>query len=455
VIALFLCLVAAQDPAAPPAPAAKPEQAAPAVQSPATPAAQSPATPAAQSPATPAAQSPAMARPVAPLSSDEARTVVKRAMGWMVARQNPDGSWGSDKPVSLWEQNYSRASFYAWQMAGDALCCQALMVADETPERRTALDKGMNWIISNPLPKRGSDWDIDSTWPALMGFNCMVQAASDPRFQSAEWQKRLKQRALEWSEYLGKMQDPLGGWGYYEGPVISRRPTWSTSFATASVIPALVDAAKLGWAVDPKMTERAVSYVQKCRLPTGAIQYDLSAIADPMLGEGIDNVKGSLGRIQVAGWALREAGEKTMTDERLRWGLEQFFKEHRFLDVAYLRPIPHEAYYRNAGYFYFFGHYHAARVINCLPEAEQEAWHAKLRAEIAKAQQEDGSLVDFIGSFYSWTYATSFAVMTLELGLHPERFARPGTPLKAGAAPKPAAPKPDAAPKPAAVPPKK
>ena len=32
--------------------------------------------------------------------------------------------------------------------------------------------------------------------------------------------------------------------------------------------------------------------------------------------------------------------------------------------------------------------------------------------------------MDFIGSFYSWTYATSFAVMTLEPGLHPERFER-------------------------------
>jgi hypothetical protein len=268
-----------------------------------------------------------------------------------------------------------------------------------------------------------------------MGFNCMVQAAQDPRFQSAEWQKKIQTRALEWNEYLSKTQDPLGGWGYYEGPVISRRPTWSTSFATASVIPALVEARGLGWPVDTGMLDRAVAYVQRCRLPTGAIQYSNTPIPDPSLGESINNVKGSLGRIQAAYWALRKAGDKSMTDERLRWGLEQFFKEHRFLDVAYLRPIPHEAYYANAGYFYFFGHYHAARVINCLPEPEQEAWHAKLRAEIAKAQQEDGSLVDFIGSFYSWTYATSFAVMTLELGLHPERFAHE----------KPAAPTPGAA----------
>ena len=373
----------------------------------------------------PAAGEPVMARALAPLSADEGRTVVHRAVRWMLSRQNPDGSWGSDNPVSLWEQNYSKASFYAWQMAGGALCCQALMVVDETPEVRQALEKALEWVATQPIPRRGSDWDIDSTWPALMGFNCVVQAASDARFQTAEWKKKLEKRGREWLEYLAAAQDPFGGWGYYEGEVVSRRPTWSTSFATASVIPALLDAPALGWTVDPKLTERAVSYVDKCRLPGGGFQYSFSVIPDPAARENINNVKGSLGRIQAAHWALRRAGVKSITDERIRWGLEQFFGNHKFLDAAYQRPIPHEAYYANAGYFYFFGHYHAARAINCLPEAEQEAWHAKLRAEIAKTQGTDGSMADFIGSFYSWTYATSFAVMALELGLHPERFAHP------------------------------
>src|SRR5689334_21124831 len=204
-----------------------------------------------------------------------------------------------------------------------------------------------------------------------MGFNCMVQAAGDARFQGAEWQQKIKARALEWNEYLSKTQDPLGGWGYYEGPVISRRPTWSTSFATASVIPALVEGAKLGWPVDPQLTTRAVEYVKRCQLPTGAIQYSLDPVPDPSLGEGINNVKGSLGRIQAANWALRQAGVQTVMVEKLRQGQHQFLQEHHILYVAYRRPIPHEAYYRNASYDYFLVHYHAARVINCMPEPEQ------------------------------------------------------------------------------------
>jgi hypothetical protein len=194
------------------------------------------------------------------------------------------------------------------------------------------------------------------------------------------------------------------------------------------VIPFLLDAERLGWKIDPAVRARAVEYVRRCRLPNGAVSYSFDPIPRRLVGESIDDVKGSLGRIQIANWALVRAGEKTVTPDRLRWGLEQFFEHHKFLDVAYQRPVPHEAYYANAGYFYFFGHYYAARVVQELPEAEQEAWHRKLRGEIAKVQRTDGSMADFIGSFYSWTYATSFGAMTIALGLHPERFHRPAAP---------------------------
>ena len=45
------------------------------------------------------------------------------------------------------------------------------------------------------------------------------------------------------------------------------------------------------------------------------------------------------------------------------------------------------------------------------------AAYAKLRAALIPTQGTDGSSFDFPGSFYSYTYATSFAVMALELGL--------------------------------------
>jgi hypothetical protein len=86
-----------------------------------------------------------------------------------------------------------------------------------------------------------------------------------------------------------------------------------------------------------------------------------------------------------------------------------------------MRPVPHEAYYANAGYFYHFGHYYAALAIEELPAAEREAWHAKLRPHLAKCQYDDGSTGDFLHSRYDILASTAYMALALDLGLPPER----------------------------------
>ncbi len=353
----------------------------------------------------------------ATMTKEDAKASIDRSIGYLLRTQLPDGSFGTSTVESLWEEGYSNASFYAWKMAGCALVCSALLAVEETTEVREGLEKSLSWLLENPLPLRGSDWDIDNNWTRLYYIQTMVQAADDPRFQSPEWKDRITRRGIECYEQLEKNQDPLGGWGYYEGIVVSRRPTWSTSFATACVMPSLVRAKELGWPVDAKLIARATKYVERCRLPNGAFTYGLDPIPRINGGEHINQVKGSLSRIQVCNWALRRAGSKMATEERMREGVDVFFREHKFLDVARMKPIPHESYYANAGYFYFFGHYYAARVIEELPAQEREALHARLRPHLIKAQWKDGSSIDFVGSTYSWLYSTSFSVLALQAGL--------------------------------------
>jgi hypothetical protein len=128
--------------------------------------------------------------------------------------------------------------------------------------------------------------------------------------------------------------------------------------------------------------------------------------------EGIDQIKGSLSRIQVCNLALLRAGPD-IGHEDLVTGLEYFFNEHRFLDVARMKPWPHEAYYLNSGYFYFFGHYYAAEVIRQLPPEERARWWPKLQYEILKTQQEDGSMWDFYISSYHRPYAVAYCLLAL------------------------------------------
>lgn len=392
------------------------------------------ATPRAASTSTEGASSPgpqdergATPAPVAPkvddaaqdavLGADDARTSISKGLRFLLSKQNEDGSWGTSTVESLHEIHYSNASFYAWKVAGGALALRAMLAADETPELRAKLERGVRFLLDAERPRRGNHWDVDSNWAVLYVFDLLTALARDPRFGDEPWKSKVVARGKEYATALEDLQDPLGGWGYYEGPVLSRRPTWSTSFATAGVIPALVAARGLGFPVGAPYVERAVRYVERCRLPNGAYEYDLNPVPRAGVGESINTVKGSLGRMQVCNWALREAGVKRITDDEIRAGLTAFFADHRFLDVARMKPIPHEAYYANAGYFYFYGHYHAARAIECLPAAERESWHARLRPHLVKAQGEDGSSVDFPGSFYVYTASTAFSVLGLQLGV--------------------------------------
>ncbi len=351
------------------------------------------------------------------LTPEQARQVLERALAGLVARQNPDGSWGTGALTGAFELGYSVETFYDWNTAANALGVLALLECEETPERRAALEKALEWLCTTRLPARGSEWDVDATWPALYGFVATVRAACDPRFQAEPWPGKIRARGLALLDILLRNQAPDGGWAYYDKPPFSRRPTWATSFCTALVIPWLARARDLGWGPEQPVIDRAVRYVRRCALPGGAYEYDLRPIPRVTGGEHINHLKGSLGRIQVCNWGLASVGEPHVTSDRIREGLTAFFEHHRFLDVARMRPIPHEAYYANAGYFYFFGHYYAAQAINLLPEQERERWHAKLRPHIAKTQRRDGSASDYLASPYMITASTAYSALTLSLGL--------------------------------------
>jgi len=365
----------------------------------------------------------------ASVGPEAARAGLERGLGWLVEQQKPDGSWATGALEGSLELGFSVESFYDWQVAAGSLACLALRYAPETPERRRALERGLIWLDETRAPKRGSDWDIDYVWSGLCGFAAAAEIAADPRFQEGDWPARLERIGRRSFAILEANQVPSGGWGYYDDPIYSQRPKWATSFSTATVLPALQEGERRGWVTDPEIRKRATSFVRRCSLPNGAYAYDLRVL--PWVGgESINDVKGSLSRIQACNWALRSVGEEKVTLERLREGLEAFFEHHRFLDVAYMDPVPHEAYYYISGYFYLFGHYYAARVIGLLPEEEREAWHARLRPHLLKVMRSSGASTDFLTSGYTLVAGTAFSALSLELGLPPEPFS--GEPVPGG-----------------------
>lgn len=351
------------------------------------------------------------------LSGEEVHVPHKRAIDSLLGRQNPDGSWGAGAPDCVLELGFALETYYSWQVGAHALGTMALAAIPETPERRKALDLAIGWLCSTRASTRGSDWDNDRVWSTLYGFVACMELLDDERFGEGPQAEALEARGRKFLASLLAHQSDMGGWAYYDDPPYDRMPTWATSFCTALVLPSLIRAQQREWGVEQRVTERALSYVARCNLPGGAYEYDLNPRVRIGGIEHINRMEGSLGRTQVGNWARVRAGDRHVTHEMVREGLAALFKHHGFLDHVRTRPVPHEGFHANAGYFYYFAHYYAAKVINTLPEEEREEWHAQLRPHITKTQLKDGSMSDFMDAGYAITSATAYSILTLEEGL--------------------------------------
>ena len=349
-----------------------------------------------------------------------------KAVDFLVDSQLEDGSFGTKAPECLLELGFALDTYYAWQVAAHGLACMALAAApageeDEvTRAREEALVRAVDWLCATRIPARGADWDTDHTWAALYGFVALVDLADDPRLAEDGRAERLRRRALEFYAVLERQQAASGGWAYYDDPPFSKQPTWATSFCTALVLPALVDARDRGWPVEDRAIERGLRYLRRCELPGGAYSYDLTPVTRLSGVEHINRIEGSLGRTQVANWARVRAGDPGVTDEVVRRGVENFFLHRGYLDHVRTRPIPHEGFHANAGYFYFFGHYYLALAIELLPASEREFYHARLRPHLVKTQFESGGASDSLDSRYMVTASTSFLILALAAGLDPQ-----------------------------------
>ncbi|HEY3244228.1 MAG TPA: prenyltransferase/squalene oxidase repeat-containing protein [Phycisphaerae bacterium] len=351
---------------------------------------------------------------------------MQKAVEFLLKNQNPDGSWGAatdalhtfgdDWPI--WANPETQR---CWKVATTGLCLMALLDDPGVPSAtvQEAADRGLRFLLARAEVKRPSDWDTMNSWAYIYGLQGLATAYGAPRYADSEQRAALRDLGQRVITRLAECQSPRGGWGYLEFDVPrTPRHQWATSFTTAAALVALLDARQHGFAVDEGLIERAALGVQRCRLPSGAYTYSIPVIPTPGRADWIDQIKGSLSRIQCCNLALLLAG-KDVSNETLATGLDHFFREHKFLDIARNKPIPHEAYYKNSGYFYLFGHYYAARVIERLPPGDQGRYWPQLQHEIIKIQQPDGSLWDYDMQAYHKAYGTAFALLALEASVHP------------------------------------
>ena len=348
-------------------------------------------------------------------TSQQVRAAIEQGIDFLVKDQNKNGSWGGPQDsITSWsgEMWSNPETHRAWKVATTGLCCAALLEVGSSDAAGAAADRALTYLINNADVKRPNEWDTMNNWAYIYGLQGLATAYGHSRYADSALRAEIGHAVPGYLGDLARSQSTNGGWGYLELDMPrTRRPQWATSFMTAAAVVALETAKRQGFDVDQKVIDRAVRVIHHCRLPNGAYTYRVRTIPN-LHSEYIDQVKGSLSRIQVCQAALLFAGEEIPLEDRL-FGLAHFFRDHKFLEIAMHKPVPHEAFYYNSGYFYLFGHYYAALVIEGLPPTDQPVYWAKLQREIMNIQQKNGSIWDYDMHRYDRPYGVAFGLMAL------------------------------------------
>jgi len=348
------------------------------------------------------AESPSTAPTTQPVSIP---TAIDRGIKFLEKFQSPDGSWGTGRETRGTEiYSMVPGSLDSFRIGASALCVMALREAGE----KAAHDKGLEFLLHAPDVKRDDGALLYNTWSHIY----MVQAMSeeilhgnkDPRL--AEVAKRNLKQMVEYATYMG-------GWAYYDFDAHTQTPSMGpTCFGTAAGLVALFEARQAGIEIPEKLVTQATHQLEKMRLPNGVFLYGADYLYHPTLPANLP--RGAFGRTQPANYALWLWKSKEVNAERINASLDLFFKDHKFLDMGRKRPWPHESWYQTSGYYYYFDHYYASRLLESLDAGKAKTDDAKqIAAHVLPHQEEDGSWWDYAMWDFHKPYGTAFAIMTL------------------------------------------
>ncbi len=345
-------------------------------------------------------------------------TAIRKGVDFLLADQNSNGSWGSPRQTKgLNVYAPVPGAHQAFRAAVTAMSVSALIesgLADQPGPEADALARGETFLIKElPKVRRATADAIYNVWTHAYGIQALVDMiARVPKSDTAR-REQIAKLINGQIDRLGRYESVNGGWGYYDFDIGAAKPASSCiSFTTATCLIALKEAKNIeGIVVPEKLIKRGIAGINRQRKPDHSYLYGEYLKARPMYG--INRPGGSLGRSQSCNYALRIWGDETITDEIMEEWLVRLGARNGWLSIGRKRPIPHEAWFSVAGYFYYYGHYYAARCIEILPEKERAKHQQMLAGIILPLQEKDGSWWDFPLYSYHQAYGTAFAVMTL------------------------------------------
>lgn len=341
---------------------------------------------------------------------------IRRGVDFLVSYQNRNGSWGGPtrtKGLNIYAP--LPGAHDAFRAGATGLALSGIIDSrDARPEVTACIEKAAGWV-SAELPKLRRA-DLTTTYNAwghaygLRAITRLYQIEKNPG-KKAEW-KRLAQQQVD---LANRYEDLNGGWGYldiFDGLGTQKPSGLPTAFTTATVLLAMAEARDaMGVTLDEKIVRHSLAGINAQRTPDFSYTYSFPHRMRPRAD--INRPAGSLGRSQVCNACLRVFGEKAVTDEVLTTWADRFLAREGFLSNGRKRPVPHEAPFRIAGYFYYYGVFYFTRAVSLLPEKTHAAYARRLAPVILSHQEKDGSWWDYPLYDYHQPYGTGYALMAL------------------------------------------
>jgi hypothetical protein len=354
----------------------------------------------------------ACAAPAQTRARETPRDAAREGVAYLLRAQNSNGSWGSPRATTGFDVLASPpGSHDAFRLGTTALCVMALGEASKTdPTAAAARLRGLEFLLERGGElRRANGMELYNVWGH--GFAAQALAEAYPEHREAPLGARIRAAWDREIAALERYETAWGGWNYYDFAARTQTPSMEpTSFTTSTVLAAFEEGKRAGLPAPERLVERALRIVEKCRKPDGSYLYDFGHRYHPM--HPANQMKGSLGRAQACNFALAAWGR--LDAGALRGGLEALFAEHRFIEIGRKRQWPHEGWYANAPYYYYYGHYYAARIVERMDLEDRAEFAPKLRDVVLPHQEPDGSWWDYNMYDYGKPYGTALALMILQ-----------------------------------------
>ncbi len=353
--------------------------------------------------------------PVEPPTTEQIDAAIGRGVDFLLSVQNKDGSWGTaerTKDLNIYAP--VPGAHHAFRSAVTGLCVAALLdVQSADPRVGPAIDRGEKWLLENlPSLRRATGDALYNIWGHAYGIEALARLHTY-RAGDVEKQSALRAEMAHQIELLGRYESVHGGWGYYDFAYQLQKPSSDpNSFTTATVLYAFHLAQAAGVTVPQKLIDRGLDVLRRQQRPDLGYLYSETFLQ--RTGSNINKPGGSVGRSQACNLVLRLYGDPSVSDKAMTTWVNRLFARNLWLDIGRKRPVPHEAWFQVAGYFFYYGHYYAALCIEQVPPAEQPALRHQLAHVMLSLQEKDGSWWDYPLYNYHQQYGTAFALMTLK-----------------------------------------